>query len=126
MTDPLEPVLSYSSPPPPPSPIHTVFATYNYGYTANSTNTQLRYMNNSNKRKLDDEFLSLSPLSSTSCSSSASFPEVNDRNPSVKRSKIVTPRKNRESSAIIEDSESEAESRQRNLERNRLAGKEIK
>lgn len=124
MIDPLESGLSHSSPPPPPT--HTVFATCGNGYIANSTDIQLRYIDNSNKRKLDDEFLSLSPLSSTSYSSSASFPEVNDRNPPVKKSKIVTPRKNRQSSAMIEDSESEADSRQKNLERNRLAGKEVK
>jgi hypothetical protein len=124
MVDPLESGLPYSRPPPPP--IHTVFATCGNGYIANSTDMQLRCIDNSNKRKLDDDFLSLSPLSSTSYSSSASFPEVNDRNPSVKKSKIVTPRRNRQSSAMIEDSESEADSRQKNLERNRLAGKEVK
>ncbi|CAO3624402.1 unnamed protein product [Mucor fragilis] len=126
MLNPLELGSSYPSPP----PMHTVFT--NYGYEHYSHPLTSRQMqtgqpdshSGSNKRKIEDEVLSSSPLSSASCSSSASFPEVNDREPSVKRSKKVTPKKARRQSpanTISEDSESEAESRQRSLERNRLA-----
>lgn len=135
MLNPLNPDLSYPSPPPPPT--HTVFTNYDYGYhqhhaasNRNMLSGQPNDNGNRNKRKMQDELASSSPLSSTSCSSSASFPDVNDRELSVKRSKKVTPKKSRRHSSTTttttatEDSESEAESRQRNLERNRLAGKQ--
>lgn len=130
MLNPLEPGFSYPSPP----PMHTLFTNYNgyEYYPAAHPLSSSRQMqtgqpdshSGSNKRKMEDQVLSSSPLSSSSCSSSASFPEVNDREPSVKRSKKVTPKKaRRQSSAntVSEDSESDAESRQRSLERNRLA-----
>ncbi|EPB91277.1 hypothetical protein HMPREF1544_01793 [Mucor circinelloides 1006PhL] len=132
MLNPLNPDLSYPNPPPPPT--HTVFTNYDYGYhqhhaasNRNMLSGQPNDNGNRNKRKMQDELASSSPLSSTSCSSSASFPDVNDRELSVKRSKKVTPKKSRRHSSTTttttatEDSESEAESRQRNLERNRLA-----
>ncbi|KAK4515457.1 Rhomboid-like protein [Mucor velutinosus] len=131
MLNPLQPGLSYPSSPPPP-PMQSIFTNYDYGYHLQpmSSNRQMpagqpnSTSSSNKKRKTEDEVLSSSPLSSTSCSSSASFPEMNDKEPSVKRSKKVTPKKaRRQSSAntVSEDSESEAESRQRSLERNRLA-----
>lgn len=136
MLNPLEPGLSYPSSPPPPPPVHSVFANYDYGYyqqqqaISNRQHTptgQPERMSGSSKRKMEDQVPSSSPLSSTSCSSSASFPEENDRAPSVKRSRRVAPKTARRQSStnttVSEDSESdEAESRQRSLERNRLAG----
>ncbi|OAD03960.1 Skn-1-like basic-leucine zipper transcription factor [Mucor lusitanicus CBS 277.49] len=135
MLNPLEPGLSYPSSPPPPPPVHSVFANYDYGYyqqqqaISNRQHTptgQPERMSGSSKRKMEDQVPSSSPLSSTSCSSSASFPEENDRAPSVKRSRRVAPKTARRQSStnttVSEDSESdEAESRQRSLERNRLA-----
>ncbi|KAL9558726.1 hypothetical protein MBANPS3_000773 [Mucor bainieri] len=130
MMAPLVPGSSYPSSPPQP-PMHSVFTNYDYGHYQQAMSNRQQMPagqpdsnSGSSKRKLGNESLSSSPLSSTSCSSSASFPEENDKEPSVKRSKKVTPNRARRQSStntVSEDSESEAESRQRSLERNRLA-----
>ncbi|GAN05166.1 hypothetical protein MAM1_0084d04635 [Mucor ambiguus] len=129
MLNQLEPGLSYPSSPPPP-PMHSLFTNYDYGYYQQAMSSrqmpigQPDSTRGSSRRKTNNKESSSSPLSATSCSSSAYFPEENDREPSVKRSKKVTPKKARHQSSantVSEDSESEAESRQRSLERNRLA-----
>jgi hypothetical protein len=88
---------------------------------------------NIQKRKVIDgplESSSSSPLSTSSYSSTASFPRANTPLKKSKSTPVPTKKSlSKQSKVIQEESESpeeEAKSRQRNLERNRLAGRVLR